>query len=129
MWGIVAVLKCLDTKGRHIKRLAAAALVAGGMLAVACTDQSGTAYTLYRNSFLSPSLRIHWATFDADDKGGYNMNNCLMAARLLNANVTASAKSEGKRRNPAIGFWCEPGLYKEVGPVPSSFPEAFPTDV
>jgi hypothetical protein len=113
-----------------MKGLVATALIAGGMLAAACSEgRAETPYTLYRNSFLSPSLRVHWATFDATERSGYNKDNCLMTSRLLNANVTASAKAEGKPRNPALGFWCEPGLYKEDGPVPSSFPEAFPTDV
>lgn len=74
-------------------------------------------------------MRVHWATFDAGDKGGYNMNNCLMAARLLNANVTASAKAEGKERDPMTGFWCEAGRFKEDGSVPMNFPEAFPTEM
>jgi hypothetical protein len=73
-------------------------------------------------------MRVHWATFDANDKGSYNMNNCLMAARLLNANVTASAKAEGKERDALTGFWCEAGPFKEEGPTQTSFPEAFPTD-
>jgi hypothetical protein len=52
-----------------------------------------------------------------------------MAARLLNANVTASAKAEGKERDQSAGFWCEGGDYKEDGMVPTNFPEEFPTDV
>jgi hypothetical protein len=52
-----------------------------------------------------------------------------MAARLLNANVTASAKAEGKDRDNSVGFWCEAGPYREHGNIPSTFTEAFPTDV
>lgn len=74
-------------------------------------------------------MRVNWATFDSNNKGSYNLNNCLMAARLLNANMTAGAKAEGKERNPAVGFWCESGPFKETGTVPTNFPEAFPTDV
>ena len=92
------------------------------------TDKSPI-YALYRNSVIDSSLRLHWATFDADDSITYNMNNCLMAARLLNANVTASAAQEGKARHVGVGFWCEPGRYREAGLVPTNFPEAFPTDV
>jgi hypothetical protein len=97
---------------------------------VGCADgDKADPFALYRNSPLDYSMRIHWATFDAEDKGSYNMNNCLMAARLLNANVTASAKAEGNERDTKAGFWCEAGPYKERGLVPTNFPEAFPTDV
>lgn len=93
-----------------------------------CTDNKADPFTLYRNSPFDYSMRVHWATFDAKDKGNYNMDNCLMAARLRNANVTASAKAEDKERDLAAGFWCENGPYKESGTVPTNFPEAFPTD-
>lgn len=86
-------------------------------------------YTLYRNSFLDSTTRIHWATFDAADRENYNMGNCLMAARLLNANVNASAMAEGKPRDLSLGFWCEEGKYRESGAVPTTFTAAFPTDV
>lgn len=85
-------------------------------------------YTLYRNSPFD-LIRIHWATFDADDRANYNMGNCLMAARLLNANMDASAKAEGKRRDTSVGFWCEEGEFRETGQTPTEFPGAFPTDV
>jgi hypothetical protein len=94
----------------------------------ACKAQRSNSFTLYRNSHLDYSMRVHWATFDTNDKGSYNMNNCLMAARLLNANVTARAKAEGKERDQILGFWCEGGTYQEHGTVPTSFSEAFPTD-
>ena len=92
-------------------------------------EANANTYTMYRNSTFDRTMRIHWATFDADDNETYNMNNCLMAARLLNANVTASAALEGKPRHVGVGFWCEPGSFRENGVVPTTFPEAFPTDV
>jgi hypothetical protein len=86
--------------------------------------------TLYRNSFLDHSLRIHWATFDADESDrSYNSNNCAMAARLLNANLDASATNEGTERDEAVGFWCEPGRFSEKGQAPPAFRSEFPTDV
>ncbi|MBA4757731.1 hypothetical protein [Sphingosinicella sp.] len=94
----------------------------------ACGEQS-SAMTLYRNSPVDHSMRIHWSSFDAKVDGSYNMNNCMMGAKLLNANVTAIAKADGKERDPSIGFWCEPGGYKEKGMVPASFEEAFPAAV
>lgn len=84
--------------------------------------------TLYRNSFTDHSLRVHWASFDAPDGFLYNIGNCMMAARILNANVDASAKAEGKDRDKAIGFWCEPGAYRETGSIPLSFESKFPAD-
>jgi hypothetical protein len=105
-------------------------IVAALCMAGGCSDTNSAArHTLYRNSPFDYSLRVHWGTFDVKDKGSYNLNNCLMAARLLNANVTASATAEGKERDPRAGFWCESGEYREKGLVPTQFAEAFPTDV
>ncbi|MFC0304403.1 hypothetical protein ACFSTI_29335 [Rhizorhabdus histidinilytica] len=99
---------------------------------VACSgasSRSDTA-TLYRNSAFDPTMRVHWASFDADESDpAYNSNNCGMAARLLNANVAASAKADGKERDASVGFWCELGPYREKGSVPSQFYESFPADV
>lgn len=85
--------------------------------------------TLYRNSTFISGMRIHWASFDADDAPNYNMNNCMMAARLLNSNVIASADAEGKPPHQGVGFWCEPGSFKESGPIPAVFDAEYPTDV
>jgi hypothetical protein len=108
------------------------ALAVIALTLIACgSDGSAGAerYTLYRNSFMDRSMRVHWATFDARESDhNYNRNNCEMAARLLNANIDASAKAEGKERDPATGFWCEPGRYSAEGVVPSTFPAEFPTD-
>lgn len=94
------------------------------------SESNAEKFTLYRNSLLDSSARVHWATFDADESDrNYNRNNCEMAARLLNANFAASARAEGKEPTPAVGFWCEPGGCSEKGTVPSTFPAAFPTDV
>lgn len=107
-------------------------LIVSALVAVlgGCGEQKGRSepHTLYRNSPLDPSMRIHWASFDADDGGSYNEDNCRMAARLLNANMTASAAAEGLEPHRGVGFWCERGGYEQKGPVPSEFAEAFPTD-
>jgi len=98
------------------------------LVLTACSGSSSTA-TLYRNSPLGTATRVHWATFDAKESDpSYNMNNCLMAARLLNANMTASAVQVGRTRSPGVGFWCEPGSFRENGSIPTTFPEAYPTD-
>jgi hypothetical protein len=61
--------------------------------------------TLYRNSAVSPSLRIHVATFDSAEGRDvfplYNRLNCEEAADLYNRN-----DPEGKR------WWCEPGRFR-----------------
>ena len=48
--------------------------------------------TLYRNSPLDQSRREHFASFDTSNHNDYNRGNCGMTARLLNANISASAK-------------------------------------
>ena len=103
------------------------------MIALASCDQppGGAEYpvTLYRNSSLDHTLRIHWATFDADESDrAYNANNCAMAARLLKSNSRAAAFMQEKEPDLSVGFWCEPGRYSEKGRVPSSFEAKFPTD-
>lgn len=104
-------------------------LVALSALALSGCEGDAHTYTLYRNSTFGTGERVHWATFDTSESSPiYNLNNCLMAARLLNANVDASAEAEGKPRDPSVGFWCEPGKYKNKGSVPNAFHSAFPTD-
>lgn len=90
-------------------------------------EEAATA-TLYRNSMLDPSMRIHFASFDAPDKAPFNIDNCEMVARIMNANVDASSAKEGKPRNAALGFWCERGGYSEAGSVPGAFASEFPSD-
>jgi hypothetical protein len=80
--------------------------------------------TLYRNSPLDPTLRIHWATFDAaESSSSYNIESCQMAARLLNANYRAIGGSE----NDGFGFWCEPGRYEDEGVLRVDFDAEYPT--
>ena len=82
--------------------------------------------TLYRNSILDPQMRIHVGTFDANEKRNtYNIQNCEMTSRLLNANVQVRST---KSTEQEVGFWCEPGDYEEKGLRPFSFDAEFPTD-
>jgi hypothetical protein len=99
------------------------------LILVGC-DQRDQTFTLYRNSSVARNLRIHFATFNADESpGGYNSTNCEMAARVLNANIAALAKAEGRATPPDLGFWCESGAYHQKGHVPATFDAAFPTSV
>nr|WP_293854383.1 hypothetical protein [Sphingomonas sp. SCN 67-18] len=95
-----------------------------------CGADSGSNYTLYRSSIFDPGARVHWATFNAKESNpAYNLNNCQMAARLLNANYRASSAEMGKLPDPHMGFWCEPGAFHTDGSIPVHFSSAFPTDV
>jgi len=91
------------------------------------SSDKGTA-TLYRNSPLESAVRVHIASFDADESGDFNLGNCGMASRILNANIDASAAAEGKKPYENVGFWCEPGPFSESGPVPNSFEREYPSD-
>lgn len=109
-------------------------IACGVMLLCGCAPEGSTdkadPYSLYRNSNIDGTIRVHWATFNAQESDpSYNANNCSMAARLLNANMAASAEAELKVPHPGVGFWCEPGAYSEKGAVPSRFEAAFPTHV
>ena len=59
-------------------------------------------YTLYRNSVLDESMRIHVATFDASEGEAYNRDNCTLAAELFQ-------KQEGVQTK----CWCEAGKFKK----------------
>lgn len=93
-----------------------------------CSDGGRDSATLYRNSPLDPSMRVHFSSFDAPERTPYNINNCQMTARLLNANVAANASAENREMDERIGFWCEPGDYREKGATPFRFDSEFPTD-
>ena len=118
-------IKPMKSMGQVVAFAAVFAVAACGSETTAEADRAET-YTLYRNSPLDRGERVHWATFNADDKGDYNRGNCAMAARLLNANVGESAIAEGKEPYSGVGFWCEPGKYAEQGSTPSEFDSSFP---
>lgn len=83
--------------------------------------------TLYRNSNLASNLRLHFASFDVvGEANDFNISNCQMAARLLNANI--KEQSTGLN-TPPVGFWCEPGPFREDGITPTTFDAEYPTDV
>ncbi len=59
-------------------------------------------HTLYRNSPVDEFMRIHIATFDADeDSATYNAENCQIAAQLFQRQPGVTAK-----------YWCEKGRYE-----------------
>lgn len=83
------------------------------MLALAlpgCSEEKSPrspVYTLYRNAPVDLTMRVHWATFDADEPGNYNLGNCQMASDLLNKNLREKM-GDGTR----LRFWCELGPYR-----------------
>ena len=89
-----------------MRRAAWSAMLA---FAAACSPHAaGPTYTLYRNSPVDPTARLHWATFDAggEGTGATNKANCAMAASLLDArhaDLTGNAQPER--------FWCEKGRF------------------
>ena len=77
---------------------------------VACSMHAASpTYTLYRNSPVDATARIHWATFDARDQGTGKSNeaNCKAAAELLNAKLSELAGAAQPER-----FWCEKGRFR-----------------
>ena len=77
--------------------------VAVALLAAPAWSQSDQeVYTLYRNSVLDASMRLHVATFDSRDGTDYNAENCNLAANLFQ-------HQDGVQTS----FWCEPGRYRE----------------
>ncbi|CAN1520802.1 hypothetical protein MCEKH45_01098 [Methylophilaceae bacterium] len=63
---------------------------------------SDATYTLYRNSVTDPLMRLHVATFDANDGAGYNQGNCQIAQELFQNQEGVTTK-----------FWCEKGRFKK----------------
>jgi hypothetical protein len=78
------------------------ALVAVSGLAFGGCDSRDDTYTLYRNSPVDPTMRLHVATFDAAEPNGYNQGNCAQAEKLFIAQPGVTAK-----------FWCEKGRFKK----------------
>ena len=67
------------------------------LLVTGCSDASDHEYTatLYRNSVLSQNIRLHVASYDvSNENNSFNIGNCQMASRLLNANVAAQTPNE-----------------------------------
>ena len=70
-----------------------------------CGPSSGfedKTFTLYRNSVTDPNMRLHVATFDANEKEEYNRENCDVAQKLFGAQPGVKTK-----------FWCEKGRFKK----------------
>ena len=112
-----------------MKVRAAISLLICGLVVSGCSSSDNETATLYRNSSIGATLgndmRIHVATFDADDVNSrYNRDNCEMSARLYNANVRGLNPESDQK----VGFWCESGSFSDNGNIPFSFDAEFPTE-
>lgn len=59
-------------------------------------------FTLYRSSPADDHMRIHVASFDADESAAYNEENCRLAAEHLR-----------KQARLDVRYWCEKGPFKK----------------
>ena len=62
------------------------------------TKTEDSSYNLYRNSEKFPDMRIHIATFNANEDKSYNQENCSIAASLF------------QKQTNVVKYWCEEGL-------------------
>ena len=72
------------------------------LLIASCSVSDDKVYTLYRNSPVSGSERVHVATFDADEDEVYNRVNCQIAEELFQKQPFVQVK-----------YWCEKGRYRK----------------
>ena len=93
--------------GREILGLKIAAIAALAWMVAACSlggVPDSKVYTLYRSGVLDTKMRLHVATFDADDGNTteeYNHDNCEQAAALFQSQPRVITK-----------FWCEKGRFR-----------------
>lgn len=76
-----------------------------GLLIAGCNQSNSSSskiFTLYRNSALDETMRIHVATFDAADGEAYNRRNCDQAQLLFQTQSGVKTK-----------FWCEKGFFRK----------------
>ncbi|MEO8654192.1 MAG: hypothetical protein ABI409_08715 [Ramlibacter sp.] len=63
---------------------------------------SDAMFTLYRSSPADDAMRIHVASFDADESASYNDENCRLAAEHFR-----------KQAKLNVRYWCEKGPFKK----------------
>ncbi|MFN3774135.1 hypothetical protein [Sphingomonas parapaucimobilis] len=86
--------------------------VVAALMALNACGQGSDVFTLYRNSTLDETMRIHVATFDADDYGNgssrYNQQGCTFTATALTER--AAAMNDG---TAPFHYWCEKGTFRK----------------
>lgn len=76
-------------------------LLAACLLLAACGGSDAMS-TLYRNSPTDDTMRIHVASFDADESASYNEESCRLAAEHFR-----------KQAKLNVRYWCEKGPFKK----------------
>ena len=76
-------------------------VMAATIFTAGCLANQGT-FTLYRNSAIDRSMRIHVGTFNTADGEKYNTENCDLAATLF-----------ASQAGVTVRFWCESGIFKK----------------
>lgn len=84
-----------------MRRLLAALVVGIALCSPAAAQSDADVLTLYRNSVVDGTMRIHVATFDSSDGRDYNAENCDLAANLFQ-----------RQEGISVRFWCEPGHFR-----------------
>lgn len=84
------------------KFLVAVLTLVGAIAAAASTGRDGRTYTLYRDSPIGRDMRLHIATFDANESEDYNRENCVLGGQLFQAQPGVTAR-----------YWCEKGRFKK----------------
>uniref|UniRef100_UPI004047E368 hypothetical protein n=1 Tax=Polynucleobacter sp. TaxID=2029855 RepID=UPI004047E368 len=72
------------------------------MFLIGCSAADSNTYTLYRSSTVGAFMRVHIATFNADEDESYNKENCETAQELFQ-----------KQPGVTVKFWCEKGKYRK----------------
>ena len=110
-------MRCLPLVLIAVTALAAIGLASARTQAIGFEVGTSTVYTLYRTGVDLTSgahdetLRIHIATFDANQDSPYNQANCEFSTEYFNANqphYRGSMYSAIK-----IKYWCEKGRFRE----------------
>src|ERR1700737_1957159 len=88
---------CRDrAEGETMNRAFALLLLSVCLACLTGCQDDGQTYTLYRNSPMDASMRVHVASFDSKDGADYNNENCQAAAGLYASQAKVTAR-----------FWCE----------------------
>jgi hypothetical protein len=69
-------------------------------------ESDSNVFTVYRNSVTDENMRIHVATFDANEKDEYNRANCKQAKRFFKGSRVFASSIGAKRGASTNEFRC-----------------------
>jgi hypothetical protein len=87
---------------RRLLAMTASASAVGMAAGCSLPSDAGGVFTLYRNSPIDATMRIHMATFDSEDGEAYNRVNCDIAVDLFMKQPGVTAR-----------YWCEKGRFRK----------------